>query len=147
MIKIQTVAFAIVLLTLIGSCQSASTQTSLLSDTQARNEIMEAIAADSTMSDEMIRTMMNNKNGMMTMQNHQKMTMRNQSSMMNMVKNNPDLTHNMMSTMVETAQNDSSMMSGMIRTMMADPQIMQMMQNRICNGSMNGVKSMTGKGN
>ncbi|REG79475.1 hypothetical protein [Algoriphagus antarcticus] len=138
--KIQTAAYSIVLLILIGSCQSGSTHTSLLSDTQSRNEIMEAIAADSTMSNEMIGTLLNNENGMMTMQNHQKMTMGNHSSMMNMVKNNPDLTHNMMSTMVETAKSDSSMMSGMIRTMMADPQMMQMMQNRICNGSMNGMK-------
>lgn len=70
--KIQTVTYSIVLLILIGSCQSGSTHTSLFSDTQSRNEIMEAIAADSTISTEMIRTLLNNENGMMTMQNQQK---------------------------------------------------------------------------
>ena len=65
--KIQTVTYLIVLLIIIGSCQSSLTHTSLFSDTQSRNEIIEAIAADSTMSTEMIRTLLNNKKGMMTM--------------------------------------------------------------------------------
>jgi hypothetical protein len=37
---------------------------------------MEAIAADNTMSTEMIRTLLNNENGMMTMQNQQKSFMK-----------------------------------------------------------------------
>ncbi len=52
---------------------------------------MEVIANDSTMSNEMMRTMMNSKNGMIIMQNHQKMTMENHDSIMNMLKTNPSM--------------------------------------------------------
>ncbi|MEO8772630.1 MAG: hypothetical protein ABI402_21220, partial [Ferruginibacter sp.] len=77
-----TAALAITLFTLFASCQSTPVQVKSLSNKDTRNDIMQTIANDSTMSNEMIAAMMNNKNGSMMMQQHQMMTMGNQSSMM-----------------------------------------------------------------
>ena len=137
---LQTMALAITLLTLVGSCQSTSAQVKGLSNKETRNEIMSAIANDSMMSNEMIEAMMNNKNGMMMLQHHQMTTMGNQSSMMNMLKNNPGLMQSMLSTMIETAKGNPGMMSGMIKTMTANPQMMEMMQNMMGNNKMNNSK-------
>ena len=116
---LQTSVLAITLLILYASCQSTSGQTQYLSNNETRKEIMNTIANDSMMSQEMIGTMMNSKNGIMMMQEHQ-MMMGNHSSMMNMLKDNPRMMQNMMSAMMETAKGDTSMMSGMIRTMMGN---------------------------
>ena len=70
---LQIVAVAIGFLTLFASCQSTSAQMKDLSNKETRNEIMNAIANDSIMSQEMIRAMMNSKNGMTMMQEHQMM--------------------------------------------------------------------------
>ncbi|MEO7490795.1 MAG: hypothetical protein ABIU77_27005 [Ferruginibacter sp.] len=56
-----------------------------LSNSETRKEIMNTIANDSMMSQEMIGTMMNSQNGIMMMQEHQMMMMENHSSMMNML--------------------------------------------------------------
>jgi hypothetical protein len=149
--NLQTMVIAITLLALFSSCQATSAQEKSLSNKETRSKIMGAIAKDSMMSNEMIGAMMNNKNGMMMLQNHQMMTMSNQSSMMHMFKNNPGMMQNMLSDMMETAKGDTSMMSQMIKTMRTNPQMMQMMQNRIgnngmMNGMMNGKRHM-GMGN
>lgn len=136
---LQTMTLAIVLITLFASCQSTSAQMQDLSNKETRMKIMNAIANDSTMSQEMIGAMMNNKNGRMMMQEHQMKNMQNHSSMMNMLKNNPGMMQSMMSAMMETAKGDTSMMSGMIRTMMGNRQMMDMMQNRTGNKMMNNM--------
>ena len=142
--NLQIAIWVLAISTLFAACQSTSAQTSALSNAQTRNEIMQAIANDSTMSNEMIGTMMNSKNGMMMMQQHQMMTMGNQSSMMNMLKNNPGMMQGMLSGMMETANGDSSLMSGMYNIMKDNPQMMQMMHNNTGNGMMNGKKPMIG---
>lgn len=76
---------AIALLTLLASCQSTSARMQDLSNSETRKEIMNTIANDSMMSQEMIGTMMNSQNGIMMMQEHQMMMMENHSSMMNML--------------------------------------------------------------
>lgn len=141
---LQTMTLAIALLTLFASCQSTSAQVEGLSNKETRNEIMGAIANDSTMSKEMIGAMMKSKNGTMMMQNQQMMMMENNGSMMNMMKANPGMVQGMFSSMMETARGDSSMMSGMVEMMKANPQMMQMMQNKAGNGMMNGMQSMQG---
>jgi len=62
---LQTLILAIALLTLFASCQSTSAQMQGLSNKETRKEIMNAIANDSIISQEMIGVMMNGKNGMM----------------------------------------------------------------------------------
>lgn len=103
---LQTMALAIALLTLFASCQSTSARVKGLSNRETRNEIMGAIANDSTMSNEMIGAMMHSKNGMMMLQQHQMMTMDSQSSMMNMLKNNPGRMQSMLSAMNGNSQGE-----------------------------------------
>ena len=142
--KLQTAALAITLITLFASCQSTSAQTSTLSNSDTRNEIMKTIANDSMMCREMIGTMMNNKNGTMMMQHQQMMMMENHGSMMTMLKANPGMMQGMFSEMMETARGDSSMMHGMVEMMKANPQMMQMMQNKPDHNMMNGMQPMHG---
>ena len=141
---LQTLTFAIALLTLFASCQSTSAQMQGLSNIETRKEIMNAIASDSIMSQEMIGVMMNSKNGMM-MQEHQMMIMGNHSSMMNILKDNPGMIQNMMSDMMETARGDTSMMSGMINSMIGNKQMMDMMKNRTGTKMMNNMGGMGNK--
>jgi hypothetical protein len=138
---------AIALLTLFASCQSTSAQVEGLSNKETRNEIMGAIANDSTMSNEMIGAMMKSKNGTMMMQNQQMMILQNHNAMINMLKANPGMMQGMLSAMMETANGDTSMMSGMIKIMTGNPQMMEMMQNTMGNNRMNGMKHMGGMGN
>lgn len=141
---LKKMALAITLLTVFASCQPTSAQVKGLSNAQTRSEIMNTIANDSMMSNEMIGTMMKSKNGTMMMQNRQMMMMQNHGSMMNMLKANPGMMQGMFSAMMESARGDSSMMSQMVEMMKANPQMMQMMQNKSGNGMMNGMQHMQG---
>ncbi|MBK5273296.1 MAG: hypothetical protein JJE22_20015 [Bacteroidia bacterium] len=136
---LQTSVLAITLLILFSSCQNHD-----LSNQETRKGIMNTIANDSIMSQEMLGAMMTNNNGMKMIQEHQ-MIMGNHVSMVNMLKNNPGMMVSMMSAMMETAKGDSSMMSGMIRTMMENPQMMGMMQNMTGNKMMNNMGGMDNK--
>lgn len=127
---LKTLLFATALLSLFASCNSSSSQTRVLSNQETRKEIMGTIANDSTMSKEMIETMMNNENGSMMMYNQQMMMIQDHGSMMKMLKDNPNMMQNMMSGMIETTKGDSLRMSEMINKMMQNPQMRQMMQNR-----------------
>ncbi len=131
----------VALFTLFTSCQSTSSQANNLSNKAARNDIMQTIANDSVMSNEMIQAMMNNKNGLIMMQHQQMMMMDNNGSMMNMLKANPAMMQGMFSSMMETAKGDSSMMRGMVKMMQANSQMMQMMQNQPGNSMMNGMQA------
>lgn len=135
---LKLMMWAIAFVTLFASCESSSSQTRGLSTQETRKVMMDSIANDSTMSKQMLETMMNSRNGMM-MQQHM---MGNQNSMMKMLKDNPAMMQNMMLAMVETAKGDTSRMSGMIKIMMGNPQMMQMMQNRTGNNGMGHMKGM-----
>ena len=143
---IHTIAGAAVLLIVLVSCQSTSGQKQDFSNKETRQEMMNTIAGDSTMSKEMIGAMMNSKNGMMMVQEHSMMT-GDYSSMMHTLKGNPGMMQNMMSAMMETAKGDTTMMSGMIRTMMGNQQMMGMMQNMTGNNMMNNMGRMDSKSN
>lgn len=140
---LNTLLFAMALLSLFASCQSSSSQTPVLSNQETRKEIMHTIANDSTMSEQMIATMMMSKNGKMM----QHRMMENQNSMMEIMKNNPGMMRSMMSTIMETTKGDTSKMAGIIKTMSENPKMMQMMQNMLNNKNMNGMGHMRGMNN
>ena len=119
--SLQKLTMLIALITFFASCQSGTDVNQTLSKTETRMEIMNKIADDSTMSKEMMTTMMNSKNGkMMMMENHE--------AMMKMMKDNPGMMDNMMMNMMEACKSDTAMMSGMCKKMMENPQMMDMMQ-------------------
>ena len=123
----QKITWAIALITLFASCQSAK---QILSKSDSRTEIITAIANDPDMSKEMMEAIMNSKNGKMMMQGNDKMKMmmENHGMMMKMMKDNPGMMQNMMSNMMEVAKSDTSMMSSMCKSMMGNQQMMDMMQ-------------------
>ena len=123
---LQKIILAIALITLFASCQSTK---QILSKSDSRNEIITAIANDPDMSKEMMKALMNSKNGKMMMQENEKMKMMmdNHGMMMKMMKDNPGMMQNMMSNMMEAAKSDTSMMSSMCKSMMGNQQMMDMM--------------------
>ena len=131
--SLQKVISTIALITLFASCQSSTDVTQTLSKPDTRKEIMNKIADDSTMSNEMMVAMMNSNNGKMMMGNHQ--------MMMKMMKDDPVGMQSMMTDMMEACKNDTTMMSGMCKTMMGNKQMMDMMQKMKEKnmGKMNGI--------
>ena len=132
----QKVTVLITLITLFASCQSGSDTKEILSKPEARKEMMNKIANDSSMSGEMMAAMMSSNNGMAMMQGHQKKMMQNHESMMKMMKDNPGMMQGMMNDMMDMCKNDSTMMAGMCKVMMTNPQMMDMMQ-KMKGGDMN----------
>lgn len=119
--SLQKLSLLVALIIFFTSCQSGTDVNQTLSKTETRTEMMNKIADDSTMSKEMMATMMNSKNGkMMMMENHE--------AMMKMMKDNPGMMDNMMMNMMEACKTDTTMMAGMCKKMMANPQMMDMMQ-------------------
>ena len=125
---LQKVTLMIVLVTLIGSCQSGTDAKQILSKSETRKEIMDKIANDSSMSKEMMGAMMASQTGTAMMHDHQKMMMGNHETMMQMMKDNPGMMEGMMTNMMEACKNDTAMMSGMCKAMMGNKQMMDMMQ-------------------
>lgn len=142
---LQKFALAIVLITLLASCQSNSEIKEVLSNPDTRKEIMDSIAHNSDMSKEMMTAMMNSKNNKMMMEGDGKMSMMmaNHDSMMKMMKDNPAMMHKMMLQMIEVCNTDTGMMSSMCKTMMGNPQMMEMMKKmKGKNSDMNKMKGM-----
>jgi len=117
--KVQKILFVFALTALFTSCQTGTDAKKILSNADTRKEIMNTIANDSSMHQEMMAAMMNGKNGMM---------MGDHTSMMKMMKENPGMMTGMMNNMMEMCKNDTAMMGGMCKTMMANPQMMDMMK-------------------
>lgn len=128
-ILLQT-APAITLMLMLSSCVSTSDPTQILADTEARKEIIDTIAHNSEMMQEMVTALMSNPNSKMMLQGHEGMTgtMENQSGMISTMKYNPGMMQNMMSHMMEMSKGDSTMMADMCKTIMDDPVMMQQMQ-------------------
>jgi len=143
---LQKITLLFVLLALFASCQSNTDVKQILSNQDTRKSVIDSIANDSTMSKEMMASMMNSNNGKMMMQGNEKMSlmmMENHTSMMKMMKDNPGMMQGMMADMMETCKGDSAMMSGMCKTMMENPQMMDMMQKmKGKNTDMNKMKGM-----
>ncbi len=143
---LKILVLAIAILAVLPSCQPTSAQIKELANKEKRVEIMNAIAHDSSMSQEMMRTLMNAKNGRQIMQKHRMQIMENDSIMMGVLKNNPHLMQSMMDAMMETAKGDSSIMYGMIRSMMRNTQMRGMMQNMMGNNGNRMMHNMGGMG-
>lgn len=128
--KLHKGSLAIALIALFASCQSAPNPTQILSNKETRKEIMDSIANDSEMMNEMMAAMMLSENGKTMMMGNEKMhmgMMENHEAMMKMMKDNPGMMEGMMADMMEACKNDTSMMSSMCKTMMKDPKMMDMM--------------------
>jgi hypothetical protein len=129
---LQKIILAVVLFTLFSSCQSGTDVTQVLSRPESRKEIMDSIAVNSAMSQEMMEIIWNSKSGRAMMQGNGKMPgrlMENYEGMMNMIRNNPAMMQNLMSDMMDAAKIDSSMMSSMANVIMRNPQMIDMMKN------------------
>lgn len=145
---LQKVTLATALITLFSSCQSNTDIKQVLSKSDTRNEIMDTIANNSSMSKEMMEAMMNSKNGKMMMQGNEKMMgmmIENQGTMIKMMKENPAMIQSMMSDMMEACKSDTSMMSSMCKTMLGNKQMMGMMQKIM--GENKDMNKMNGMNN
>lgn len=109
---------------LFASCQSAN---KVLSKSDKRAEIMNAIAIDESMSKEMMEMLMKHKMEKMKMGDKETM-MKKHAEMMTMMKANPEMMKKMMSEMMNMANKDTTMMSEMCKAMMKNEKMMEMMQ-------------------
>ncbi|MDT3740218.1 MAG: hypothetical protein RO257_12055 [Candidatus Kapabacteria bacterium] len=125
--SLKIIALAIALITLFSSCQSGTDVKQILSNQDTRKDIMNSIAADHSMSVEMMAAMMNGEHGKMIMHDKSMMMMKDHSMMQNMMKNDPGMMKDMMNDMMESCKNDSTKMSEMCRSMMGNKPMMDMM--------------------
>ena len=119
--SLKKITLFIALIALFASCQSGTNVTQILSNQDTKKAIMDSIANDSTLSVEMMETIMNGK----------------------MMQNNPAMMQNMMNGMLETFKGDSTMMSSMCSSILNNPQMM----NMIHNNNMGGKMDMNGMNN
>ena len=125
--SLKNIALAFALITLFSSCQSGTDVKQILSNQDTRKDIMNSIAADHSMSVEMMAAMMNGEHGKMIMHDKSMMMMKDHSMMQNMMKNDPGMMKDMMNDMMESCKNDSTKMSEMCRSMMGNKPMMDMM--------------------
>jgi len=122
---LQNIILGFAVITLFASCQSGTDVKQVLSKQETRQEIMKTIANDSTMSVEMMQTMM-------LTENH--------GNMMKIMGGNHGMMENMMDNMMEISKNDSGSMSLMYKTMMKNQVLMQkMMGNSQKKNQMQGM--------
>lgn len=124
------IASAIILITLIASCQPKPDINQILSNSDIRKQIMDSISNDHALSKEMMETMMNSEHGKMAIQGDEKTTgmmMQNHETMIKIMKGDPGMMQGMMTDMMEACKGDTSMMSSMCRTMMESKEMMDMM--------------------
>lgn len=125
----QKISLLIVLIIIFSSCQTGTLVNQSLSKMETRIEIMNRIADDSTMANEMIVIMRKSQNGNKMIQQHQSMMMRVNNSMTDMMKDNPVMMHSIMMNMMETYKHDTTIMHGMYKAMMENKEMMDTMQN------------------
>lgn len=110
---------------LFFACQSAN---QVLSRSDKRIEIMNAIANDPSMSKEMMEILMEEKMGKMNRQQKEMMMKQQHMQLMKLMKENPEIMKKMMAEMMHKAESDTTMMAGMCKTMMESKKMMEMMQ-------------------
>ena len=128
---LQKVALAIALISLFVSCQSNTNRVNCLSNMETRKQIIDSIANNREMMEEMMEAMVNNEHSKVMLQENEKISMimmENQSTMMKMMEKSPDLMQGMLSDMMELCKSDPNMMSFMCRTMMGNQEMMDMIQ-------------------
>lgn len=128
--------FFIATVTVITSCGSGNDVQQLLSNTQTRKAIIDSIADNRELSQQMMTAMMNSKDSTMMM-NHN-------GAMMEMMQTNPAIMQMMLSNMMERSRTDSSMMSGICNTIIGNQQMMDMIQKKMMEkqGNSNMQKKM-----
>lgn len=148
---LQKITLVVALITIFSSCQTGTDINQVLSKPETRKAIMDSIANNSSMSQEMLETMMNNKSGKMMIQGNEKMIgmmMENYGAMKKMLKENPTMMQSMMTEMIEASKGDSSVMSSMLKTMMGNEQMMGMIGNMMGGNKdmqkMDGMNKMEG---
>lgn len=112
----KKIALVITVIAMFASCQSKPDVNKILANSETRKELIDSIAANSKMSNEMMEALMNRKNGNMMQEYHQKM--------MKMMKDNPEMKKNMM----EMSKSDSSMVCPMCGKMMGNDHMMDTMK-------------------
>ena len=117
---LQSTMLAIVLIAITSSCQAPSDAKQLVSNDETRKEIIDAIANNTEMSQEMMTAMMQNKDRKMMRKHHK--------SMVGMMKDDSTMMNGMMKDMMHASKSDTSMMSSMCRTMMDDKEMMDRME-------------------
>jgi len=146
---LQKITLFIAFVALFASCQSGTDVNKILSNQETKKAIIDKIANDSSLSKEMMETMMNSENSKMMMKGNEKMTMmmmEDHGAMMKMMKENPAMMQSMMSGMMETCKNDTAMMSSMCKNMMENPEMMEMMHKKMGGKmDMKGMKDMDHK--
>jgi hypothetical protein len=119
-------------MTLFVCCQPDAKQ--LLSNREKRNAIMDTIANNGYMVNEMMTAMMQSPN-------HKTLMVENHRAMMNMIKHDPIMLKDMMIDMRDACKSDSVMMYSMCKTMMNDPQMKEMMLRMDMMHEMDGMES------
>ena len=128
---LQKITLAIGLITIFASCQTNTDINRVLYNSDSRKEIIDTIANNSKMSEEVMKTMLNSRNGKMLILENEKMAkmlLEDHVMIVKMMKDNPDLMQCMLSDMMETCKSDSSRMASMCKTIIGNPQLMNMMQ-------------------
>ena len=130
--KVQNFAFALSFITLFVCCQTDAKH--LLSNRDTRNAIMDTIANNGHLMNEMMTAVMQSPN-------HKTVMVENHRAMMNMIKNDPIMLKDMMIDMRDACKSDSLMMYSMCKTMMNDPQMKEMMLRMDMLHEMDGMES------
>ena len=113
--KLNHLISANLLLILFTGCQQKADVSRLLAQPDTRNEILNAIARDSSLSNAMIDTLMANPDRHMAMQHMgmQRMMMQHNGSMANMMRSDTAIMRRMFNTLIESANKDSALMHRM----------------------------------
>jgi hypothetical protein len=121
----QKCMWLMALIALVAACQSPK---QVLSKSESRMEIMNTIASDHEMSDEMMDAIMRGEHGKMLIHERMKTMMKDKNGITQMMKDDPEMKKRMMSGMMETVKADTAMMAQMCTTMMKNPEMMDMMK-------------------
>jgi hypothetical protein len=121
----QKCMWLMALIALVAACQSPN---QVLSKSESRMEIMNTIASDHEMSDEMMDAIMRGEHGKMLIHERMKTMMKDKNGIAQMMKDDPEMKKRMMSGMMETVKADTAMMAQMCTTMMKNPEMMDMMK-------------------
>jgi hypothetical protein len=121
----QKCMWLMALIALVAACQSPN---QVLSKSESRMEIMNTIASDHEMSDEMMDAIMRGEHGKMLIHERMKTMMKDKNGITQMMKDDPEMKKRMMSGMMETVKADTAMMAQMCTTMMKNPEMMDMMK-------------------
>src|SRR5487761_2240368 len=127
---LQKITLAIGLITIFASCQTNTDINRVLYNSDSRKEIIDTIANNSKMSEEVMKTMLNSRNGKMLILENEKMAkmlLEDHVMIVKMMKDNPGLMQCMLSDMMETCKGDTCTMASMCKILMGNKGLMNML--------------------